>query len=147
MIEGYLTHVSSLGLIDMDPQEPFDFFLNTTRNNWWQGIPKQRSISSCACSCAILLKCRTNHRSDVSRSHANQPRYIVEAAVPLRSFCCSLSRHAIEALGCCLPCYFEAKTSCLPCSVSASLPPCLSIAPSATRVSIAACRASFQRAL
>jgi hypothetical protein len=27
MIEGYLKHVSSLGLIDMDPQEAFDFFL------------------------------------------------------------------------------------------------------------------------
>jgi hypothetical protein len=27
MIEGYLKHVSSLGLIDMDPQGPLDFFL------------------------------------------------------------------------------------------------------------------------
>ena len=40
MLEGYLRHVSSLGLIDMDPQEPFDFFLEHYKEQLVVGYTK-----------------------------------------------------------------------------------------------------------
>lgn len=40
MIEGYLKHVSSLGLIDMNPQQPFDFFLEHYKEQLMAGYTK-----------------------------------------------------------------------------------------------------------
>jgi hypothetical protein len=40
MIEGYLKHVSSPGLIDMGPQQPFDFFLEHYKEQLVAGYTK-----------------------------------------------------------------------------------------------------------